>query len=213
MILSCLSLPARILGLALVAGVLYLGWINRDDVRRWVHQRTAEPAPPPDVTVLPGELRSRAAAKLDSLARRRADSVLLTPREIQSLVVAEVERRARGVADSVTVELGDGVVSVRGRVDAGKLEGHNLGPLAEWLRGRQTVSVGGPVALLRLGTGQWRIETVVVRGLPVPKALWEGLLGMVIPGAGSSLTFPVDRWITGIRVTAAGAVLYGGAER
>ena len=213
MILSCLSLPARLFGMALVAGVLYVGWTNRADVRRWVHERTADPAPPPDRRLEPGELRSRAASRLDSLSRHKADSVMLTPGEIGALVVAEVERRARGVADSVVVELGDGDVSVRAQVDAGRLEGRNLGPLAEWLSGRQTIVVGGSVGLVRLGTGQWRIERVAVRGLPVPKVLWERLLGLVIPGATASLTFPVDRWITGVRVTPDGAVLYGGAER
>ena len=213
MILSCLALPARLLGMALLAGIIYLGWINRTDLRRFIHQQTAEAAPPLDVTVRPTELRSRAAAKLDSLARHRADSVTLTPGEVQSLVRAEVERRAQGLADSVVVELGDGVVSVRGRVDAGRLEGRNLGPVAEWLSGRQTIEAGGSVGLLRLGTGQWRIDRVVVRGLPVPQALWERLLGLVIPGATASFTFPVDRLITGVRVTPGGAVLYGGAER
>lgn len=213
MILSCLSLPARMLGMALLAGVVYVGWTNRADVRRWVHQQTAEPAPPPDARVLPGELRQRAMTRLDSLARHRADSVVLTRGEIGALVVAEVDRRAAGIADSVRVELGDGDVSIRARVDAGRLEGRNLGPLAEWLSGRQTVEVGGPVGLLRLGTGEWRVERVVVRGLPVPKALWERLLAAVVPGARSTLTFPVDRWITGVRVTPDGAVLYGGAAR
>ncbi len=213
MILSCLSLPARLFGMALLAGVLYVGWTSRADVRRWVHERTAEPAPAPDRRLEPGELRLRAASRLDSLSRHQADSVMLTAGEIGALVVAEVERRARGVADSVIVELGDGEVAVRAQVDASRLEGRNLGPLAEWLSGRQTIVVGGPVGLVRLGTGQWRIERVAVRGLPVPKVLWERLLGLVIPGATASLTFPVDRWITGVRVTPDGAVLYGGAER
>ncbi len=213
MILSCLSLPARLFGMALLAGVLYVGWNNRADVRRWVHERTADPAPLPDRRLEPGELRARAASRLDSLSHHTADSVLLTPGEIGALVVAEVERRARGVADSVVVDLRDGEIAIRARVDAGRLEGRDLGPLAEWLSGRQTITAAGPIGLVRLGTGQWKIENVAVRGLPVPKVLWERLLGLVIPGATASLTFPVDRWITGVRVTPEGAVLYGGAER
>jgi hypothetical protein len=204
-------LPVRLAGAALIAAVIYLAWVNRDDVRRWVHRATTEPAPPPDSRMMPAELLARAAARLDSLARRRADSVTLTPKEVEAVVGAEVSRRAGAVADSITVRLDDGTVTVRARVDAAKLPATNLGPLSEWLAGRQTVSVSGPIGLLRVGTGEWRIDQVVVRGLPVPKALWERLLGMVIPGAKAGLTFPVDRWISGVRVSSEGVVLYGGA--
>ena len=214
MILSCLAWPARLMGTAVLAAVLYLGWVNRADVRRWVHQRTAEPAPPPDETVTPVELRRRATARLDSLERGRADSVVLTPGEVATMVIEEVNRRSAGIADSVAVELRDGGVAIRARSDAARLPKGALGPLAEWVSGRETVVVEGPVALRRLGTAEWRLEQVTIRGLPVPRGLWERLLGLVVPGAGGTLSFPVDRWITGIRVTPGGAVLFGGpAER
>ena len=45
MILSCLAWPARLVGTAVLVGIGYLGWVNRGEVRRWVHQVTAEPAP------------------------------------------------------------------------------------------------------------------------------------------------------------------------
>ena len=209
MILGCLSLPFRLLGLAVLAAVLYLGWINRDQVRRWVNRATAD-APVPPAEVIPAtELTARARARLDSLSRQRADSVVLAPAEVQALVMGELEQRAAGMADSVTVTLSDGEVAVRARVDADKLPSGSLGPLAEWIKGRQTVQVHGPLNLLRLGTGEWRIEQVTVRGLPMPRAVWERMIELVIPGSKGSVVFPVDRWITGIRVTPQGAVLYG----
>jgi hypothetical protein len=214
MILSCLAWPARLVGTAGLVGIGYLGWVNRAEIRRWVHQVTAEPAPPPDDTVTPVELRRRAEARLDSLARGRADSVVLTPREVATMVVAEVDRRALGVADSVAVELLDGGVAIRAQVDAARLPKGALGPLAEWVSGRETVAVRGPLVLRRLGTAEWRVDQVTIRGVPLPRGLWERLLTLVVPGASGTLSFPVDRWITGIRVTPAGAVLFGGpAER
>ena len=214
MILSCLAWPARLMGTAALAALLYLGWVNRAEVRRWVHQVTAEAAPPPDETVTPGELRRRAATRLDSLARGRADSVVLTPREVATMVIEEVNRRAAGVADSVTVQLRDGGVAIRAQIDAARLPKAALGPLAEWITGRETVAVEGPLVLRRLGTAEWRVDQVTIRGLPLPRGLWERLLVLVVPGASGILTFPVDRWITGIRVTPGGAVLFGGpAER
>ena len=214
MILSCLAWPARLMGTALLGAVLYAGWVNRTEVRRWAHRLTAEPAPPPDETVTPAELRRRAVARLDSLATGRADSVVLTPREVATMIVEEVNRRAVGVADSVVVELQDGGMAIRAQVDAGRLPKGALGPLAEWVTGRETVAVQGPLVLRRLGTAEWRLDQVTVRGLPLPRGLWERLLTLIVPGATGTLSFPVDRWITGIRVTPGGAVLFGGpAER
>lgn len=213
MTLSCLSAPFRLLGLAMVAAVLYVGWINRDEVRRVVHRLTADSPPPPDVTDSPQKLKQRAVARLDSLAKRLADSVVLTAAEVSALVAAEIERRAAGVADSIGVELLDGAVAVRGAVDAGRLPKSSLGPLAEWISGRQRVEVRGPLSLLRLGIGEWRIDQVTIRGIPLPRGLWERLLTLVVPGTAGSITFPVDEWVTGIRVKPGGATLYGRAER
>ncbi len=214
MILSCLAWPARLVGTALLVGAGYVGWINRAEVRRWIHQRTAEPAPPPDDAVAPAELRRRALARFDSLAQGQADSVVLTPREVATLVRDEIDRRALGFADSVGVELLDGGVSIRAQIDAARLPKGTLGPLSEWVSGRETVVVQGPLTLRRLGTAEWALDQVTIRGLPLPRGLWERLLSLMVPGVAGTVSFPVDRWITGIRVTPRGAVLFGGrAER
>jgi len=210
---GCLSLPARLLSLGLLAGVIYVGWVNRDEVRRWINRKTADPVVPAAEAVPPGALVETAAARLDSLARRRADSVILDEAEVTAMVAAELERRAAGLMDSVTVSLTDGEVAVRALVDADRLPAGSLGPLAEWIKGRQSVKVSGPLNLLRLGTGEWRIDQVTVRGLPLPRPLWERMLSLVVPGARSSFTFPVDQWITGIRMTPNGAILYGQGRR
>jgi hypothetical protein len=216
MIMSCLSAPFRLLGLLVVAGAIYIGWINRDELRRLVHRMTAEGPPPADEAVSPAILRSRASARLDSLASRRADSIMLTPGEITALVTAEVHRRFGGsgaeaaqAVDSLTVELGDGDVAVRGVVDASRLPKPTLGPVSDWINGRQSVEVRGPLSLLRVGTGQWRIDRVTVRGIPLPQPLWQPLISSVMPGSSGTITFPVDEWITGLRVTRTGAILYG----
>ncbi len=214
MILSCLSAPFRLLGIAVLAGVIYLGWINRDEVRRIVHRLTADgPPPPPVVATPPEELRDRAMGRLDSLANRRVDSVILRPAEVTALVVGEVKRRAGPAVDSVTVELFDGVVAVRAVVDAARLPKPALGPLADWISGRQPIEVRGPLAMLRLGAGEWRIERVAVRGIPLPERLWEGALSAIVPGSSGSVVFPIDQWITGLRVTPEGAILYGKGHR
>lgn len=212
MTLSCLSAPFRLLGVALVIGAGYVAWVNRSEIRRLVHRVTAEPPPPSDATVPATALRERAAARLDSLARGLTDSVVVTSREVEALVAAEVTRRSGGVADSVAVELYNGEVAVRGRVDPSRLPA-SLGPLKGLASGPERVEVRGALDLVRVGRGEWRINQVTIRGLPLPSALWGPMLSALVPGAESTIIFPVDTWITGIRVTASGATLYGPAER
>jgi hypothetical protein len=215
-ILSCLTLPARLLSAVIVAGLLYLGWVNRDELRRWVHRATAESAGPGPATipaVPPAELGRQARAKLDSLAGGRADSIVLGAAEFEVLIAEELARQGPRMVDSVSLELGEGRVAVRGQVDASRLPPGSLGPLADWIKGRQSVEASGPLNLLRVGTVEWRVDQVRIRGLPLPAALRERLLGLVLPGSNGSLRFPVDRWISGVRVSRGHAVLYGRSER
>ncbi|MGE3617068.1 MAG: hypothetical protein AB7L66_14450, partial [Gemmatimonadales bacterium] len=206
---GCLTLPFRLLGLAIMIALGYLAWTHRAEVKRWVHEMTAEPGSLPAEAESPAQLIRVAEARLDSVVRRRADSVLLSPRETEALVVEEVARRLGTLADSVSVQLGDGSVSLRGRIDPARLPANSLGPLRDWLEGPRMVEVGGPIGLLRVGTGEWRISSVSVSRVPLPRPLWEPLLAAVLPGARTSLTFPVDQRVTGVRVTPRGTVLYG----
>ncbi|MHB1327775.1 MAG: hypothetical protein ACYC2K_06185 [Gemmatimonadales bacterium] len=206
--LGCLSLPARLLGTALVIGAGYLAWQNQDTIRRWIHRATAETPRPVD-TVAPEARKVRIVAQFDSLAARRLDSVMLSEADVEALVAAELTRQARGYADSLRIEFGNGTAAVRAQVDADRLPPGALGALSEWIKGRQTVEVRGALGLLRLGSAEWRIEQVLVRGVPLPKALWEKYLGVLVAGAGSSLVFPVDEWITGLRVVPSSLTVYG----
>ena len=209
MMLSCLSLPFRLLGIALLAAGLYLAWHNRDDVRRLVHRMTADGPAPVETPVTPELSRSRMAARLDSLSGGKADSVIFPAADVRVLVADELAARAPDLVDSVSVELGDGTVAVRGLVDTSRLPKGILGSIGNLIDGRQPVEVNGALSLLRIGMGELRIENVRVRGVPVPRSVWESLVGTVMPGSRSSLTFPVDTWITGVRVTPGGTVLYG----
>ena len=213
MIKGCLTLPFRILATVLVVGAIYLGWVNRTGLKQWVHEMTADPGSGTAEAESPEALVRTAAARLDSLARGRADSIVLGPRETEALVAEEVARRAGTFADSVSVELRDGEVAIRARIDASRLPPGSLGPVSGWIEGRRTVEIRGPLALLRLGTGEWRITQVTVARVPLPRPVWEPVLGLVLPGATNSFTFPLERWITGVRVTPAGTILYGGGGR
>lgn len=207
---GCLSLPFRLLSLALLLLLAYVAWENRTAIRRWVHRMTAEPPPPADTSAPPAEARRRGQARLDSLQGGRADSVVLTAREIEVLFGGRIRERSGGTIDSVAVELAEGEVSVRARLDGDRLPRGSLGPLAEWVTGKEPIEVRGPLALRRLGLAEWRPSILKVRSLPLPKALWSRLLGLVTDTEDGTIVFPVSPWVTGIRVVPGGAVLYGG---
>jgi hypothetical protein len=207
---GCLSLPFRLAALALLAIGAWVAWENRDNVRRWVHRVTADaPSRASDAGADPTELRERASRRLDSLERGRVDSVVLSAGELAALVNGDVGRRTVGAFDSVTVELGDGTVTVAARLDPSRLPAGTLGGLAEFVAGGDPVEATGSVGLRRLGVGEWRLGSVRVRGVPWPRALWSQLVDRVAPGEDGSVTFDLPAWVTGLRVSRSGAVLYG----
>ncbi|MGE0553416.1 MAG: hypothetical protein AB7R55_08285 [Gemmatimonadales bacterium] len=207
---GCLTLPFRLFTLAVLLLAGYLAWHNRDGIRRWVHRATADPGgSAPEVRESPDALRARARARLDSLERRRADSVILSAGEVETLVRDAIPAEGRSVVDSVSLELGRGEVTLRAVIDGSKLPAGSLGPLTDWVSGRESVEGRGVLALRRLGVGEWRLEGMRVRGLPLPRPLWSRLLAMVVPVDDGAFTFDVPAWVTGIRVSREGAVLYG----
>jgi hypothetical protein len=210
---GCLSLPFRLFSLALLVLLGYVGWQHRDTIRRWVHRATADPPPSREAVIPVDQLRRRGRARLDSLSRGQADSVVVTESELEALIGEPVRTRSNGVLDSLALELGDGEVTLRARLDAGRLQNRALGPLAEWLTGRQAVEGRGPLSLRRVGLGEWRVAQLKVRGLPLPRALWSRLVDAAVPGQESAVTFELPPWVTGIRIGKSGAVLYGGAPR
>ena len=211
MIKGCLTLPFRLFFLALLVVAGYLAWQNRGAIRGWIHRVTADSgavAP----RVRPGEAigaESRAEARLDSIKRGRADSVILSAAEVSSLLEPVARMRSAGAVESLTVSFDDDRLRVRGRLDAAKLPRAVIGPLAEWVRGRESLEAAGPVVMRRLGLAEWQVDQVKIRGVPLPKPLWEAAVGLVAAGATDVVPLPIDEWITGLRVTPRGIVLYG----
>jgi hypothetical protein len=193
----------------------YVAWQNRDEIRRWIHRTTADsgvPAP----TLRPEEAiaaESRAEARLDSIKRGQVDSVILSAAEVTGLFEPLVRMRSGAAVESLTVSFEDGRLKVRGRLDAAKLPRAVVGPLGEWLNGRQSVEAAGPVVMRRVGLAEWQVDQVKVRGIPVPKPLWQRAVGLVAPGETDVVPLPIDEWITGLRVMSSGVVLYGKRTR
>lgn len=205
---GCLAWPLRLLGLAVVVAAGLVAWAYRDEIRRWVHARTApgeESVGRADPALAPAAWR-----RLEALRRGGPDSVVLTAAETASLVDQALRRAAPGLADSLEAELGHDEVAVRAVVDARRLRSV-LGPLDLVLADRERLEVRGPFVMRRAGEGEWLVRRARLHSLPLPVDLVARLLGR--RGAGAAVPIPLPPGVTGLRVTPRGVVLYGTSAR
>lgn len=211
---GCITFPLRLLFTVLLVVGLAAGWIFREDILGFGRRQLGLPDPPSRVGVpSPGDL-STARARMDSVVQARVDSVVLSPAEVASLVLDRLARSPAGSPDSLMVELGDREVTVRARVATAPLPDAIRNLLGSALAERETVEVGGVLGLRREGMGEFGIQRVRVKGLPVPRDLVGRLLDRYLPGVeDATVGFAVPPGISGIRVAPRGAVLYGRGRR
>lgn len=206
---GCLSLPFRLLGLALLVLAGYVAWSYRREIRRQIHEWTAERGPP--------EVSGRAVAtdaptilrRLDSLRVAGADSVVLSPAELASLAEGLAARVVPGAVDSVEIRLGRDDIEIRARVDTRKVP-ITLGPMSAVVRDHEIVEAGGLLVFRRAGRAELEVQRVRVRGLPIPLSLVNGMIrqfGGPAAGGAIPLTLPPD--VIGFRVEPEKLTVYG----
>lgn len=212
--MGCLTFPLKVAAFLVLLLALAAGWFFRTEIEAFARRQLGmAPAPSRVGWAEPGGA-DRARARLDSLGRSGIDSVVVTAAEMASLVQEELRRVAAGSPDSIAVELDDRELTVRARVSTEPIPA----AIREILRGaigaREQVELSGPLSLRRAGLGEFEVERVRVRGLPVPRDLMERLVGEYLPRtSGPSVTFSVPGEVTGIRATRGGVILYGGGRR
>lgn len=209
--LGCLTLPFRLLGLALLVGVVYLGWRERDRILPYWHRLTDRPAASATgETGRPGiDALRRANDKIDSLNGWRADSVRLTAPELASLIGDGLDQRVRRELDSLSVTLGDGRVAVAGRIRTSGLPRDLLGPLTGALAEREWIRAAGSLEVVGPGRMEWRVEAFQVRDFDFPREMVPKIIG-VVGGAGrdSVLAVTIPEGIGRVRVQPDGVTLY-----
>jgi len=209
---GCLSLPFRLLGLALLVLAGYVAWSNRDEIRRRVHEWTAEgPAPAPAERGHPADPKA-VLRRLEAFRAGGADSVVLSADELAGLASDLAGRMVPLAMDSVEIRLDRDDIEIRARVDTRKVP-VSLGPLSRVVRDHEYVEAGGRLMFRRAGLAEWEVERVRIRGLPVPISLVNQQIRRFAPRAANS-TVPVSlpAGVTGLRVTPGGLTLYGRAR-
>ncbi|MEZ4413538.1 MAG: hypothetical protein R2910_11185 [Gemmatimonadales bacterium] len=209
--LGCLSLPFRLLGLLIVAALVYLGWTERARIAPYWHRLTDRPAANAGGTAgRPGELAlQRATDKIDSLNGWRADSVTLTAAEMASLVGAGLDQRVRAELDSLEVTLGEGRIAVAGKIRTAGLPREVLGPLAGALNDREPIRGAGPVRVRQPGLAEWRLDAFQVRDFDFPREMVPKIVGLLAGDKRDSvLSIAIPIGIGRVRVHPDGVTLY-----
>ncbi|HEX5005158.1 MAG TPA: hypothetical protein VFV65_07565 [Gemmatimonadales bacterium] len=208
---GCLTLPFRLLGVALLAAVAYAAWHERDRILPYWHRLTDRPAADAEGSIgRPGtEALTRATAKVDSLNGWRADSVVLTAAELASLIGAGLDSRLRGQLDSLVVTLGEDRIAVGGRIRTAGLPRDVLGPLAGAFKEREPIQGAGTLAVVGPGRAEWRVEAFQVRDFDFPREVVPRIVGLVAGNPRDSvLAIVIPEGIGGVRVHPDRVTLY-----
>lgn len=212
---GCLSLPFRLLGLLIVAALVYVGWMERARLAPYWHRLTDRPAATAvGTTGRPGVLALRRATdKVDSLNGWGADSVTLSASEMASLVGAGLDQRVRSELDSLAVTLGEGRIAVAGKIRTAGLPRDVLGPLAGAFNDREPIQGAGPVQVTGPGLAEWRLDAFQVRDFEFPREMVPRIVGLLAGDQRDSvLSIVIPVGIGRVRVHPDGVTLYPSSQ-
>lgn len=199
----------RLVAAFLLLLLLAAGYLYRTEITRYVRgivdpmsvaRRSGTPSP---------EDLASAERKIVALTSERPDSILLTASELASLMVHGTELLGVRGVDSVSVELGDRQVRVRAMIETShlpeRIRSAIPGEPAPW----EEVIAEGELAPSRPGIAEWRLDRVVVRGLPLPAELVGRILNRVTGQATDGrLLVQMPRDVSGFRVRPEGVAVY-----
>jgi len=204
--------------LVLVALAGVGGWFTRDVwYPRVRHLVVAEP-PASSVTWTPvsGEVAGPASSRIDRLSDRSGPVyVSLTPSEFVAQVMLPAMKMLGASAGNPEAAIHGDTLFVRANVALAELgDLTSLGPLAQVLKGRQSVVIGGRLDFVRKGVASFRVTRFTVSDLKLPAAAVAKILaraGMKL-GAdridASAVALPLPATVADVRITQGHVVLY-----
>jgi hypothetical protein len=213
--MGCLLAPFRALGCLVLLVALAGVWLYRDRALELGRRLLEDEPAPAEVIGRPGtRALATARARADSIGRGRADSVVLDANETASLIGAGLAPSVRAQLDSLRVRLLERRVELAAGLATGRLPRDVVGPFGIMLRDREPIRASGPIAVSQPGVGEWTIERMEVRGVPLPAdavpLLLERLFGE--PGR-RSVALKLPTGVAAVRVRPDGLVLYGAGRR
>lgn len=202
----------RVVALVLLLLLLGAGWLYHPEITRYVRgvvdpmslaRRSGAPSP---------EHLATAESKIARLVTARPDSVLLTAGELASLLVEGGNVLGVTGVDSVEVELGDRRIRVRALLDTERLPARYRQLIPGTPARHEEVIAEGELTPARPGTAEWRLDRVIVRGLPLPSDVVARVLGRVTGRQSDGrLTVRLPGEVRGFRIRPEGVALYRSA--
>lgn len=220
--LGCLTLPFRLLALVLLIAILYFGWQERERIRwAWEHRdqigrlwdgfRENPSAEPEGEVGRPSEAALASARdKVDSLNGWRADSVVLTANEAASLIGAGLDRKLRGNVDSLRAMLGQGRVTLAGRIRTASLPPEALGPFRGSVEPWEPIRARGALDVVAPGVAGWTVDGFRVRDFDFPSETIPRLIQLATGSRSrdARVRVAIPEGIGGVRVRPDRVVVY-----
>jgi hypothetical protein len=212
-VFSCLGRLGCLLLLVLAGAVAFL---MRD---RWMPRvlGRGEPAPVTWETVKePGAGTQKTGNDIASLGRADGPAyVTVSAAELAELMVASSGHRLPANLDSVEAAVDSETVRVRALVELEDLRGLDaLGPLASILDKRERIEFSGTMGVLRPGLGEFRVASVKIADLSLPRAAIPRLLARLDASvrpegvAPNGIAISIPEYIGDVRVSRGEITLY-----
>ena len=148
--------------------LLAVAWVYREDIKRW-GRGVLDPAGAAQRVGAPSDRSYQSAlAKVHRLMQSRPDSIVLSANELAALLQNGSGLMHDLPMDSTTVELGNRTIRVRTMVNTARLPERYRALTSRTLRPFEEVIASGSLTPVRDGLAEWRLDRVLVRGIPVP---------------------------------------------
>lgn len=174
MIRGCIRM---VVALAVVAGVLVVAWLNRDQLERaWRSARVDVETPAGDSKVSPAAAE-RAQEKLTTLETGGRDRIALGEDELQSLIRYRYSQLLPVFVDTPRITLDEGRIRLRARLPVDKLPRvDELGQIAALLPDTTEIAVRAAVLPLDSGRVALAVEQMSAADVPLPRRFTPALL-------------------------------------
>ena len=173
---SCLSKVA--FGVLLLAGLVIVGWYNRDEIVEFVSGSTdASETQVESATPAEPSLARRAEAKIISLGQGDSEEVTLDAEELNGWITGGLAGYFPEYISSVSAAIEEEQLVLNGDVAIREVPGiDELGPMVAFLGDTANVTLRGRLDGLGPGRGVYYVDAVQIGMLPLPESARDELM-------------------------------------
>ena len=173
---SCLSKVA--FGVLLLAGLLIVGWFNRDEVVEFVSGVTDASESQVESEIPAGQsLARRAETKIISLGQGDSQEVTLDVEELNGWITGGLAGYFPDYISGISAAIEEELLVLNGDIAVREVPGiDELGPMVAFLGDTTNVTLRGRLDGLGPGRGVYYIDAVQIGVVPLPETARDGLM-------------------------------------